>query len=466
MPFNLQQPNQETLVDDKIQWDQVHCLHIVGAGGVGMSALALLAKNLGFSVTASDLNESEYLNKLKEAGIPVWVGSHPERISKNAILFKSTAVPLTDPEVQYAKQQGIPVYSRHPLLSMITKKSFCLAVCGTHGKTTTTGWITYLLKTAGYDPTALVGGTLKDFRSNVVIGSGTFQNKPLFIVEADESDGSFLSIDADIVCVTNMEIDHPDHYKDQSEFLNTFYNFFQETITHKGKLFFSSEIEESIIKKFLNDENTNRPTIHSDTITYHGKSYKIGLLGHHNLFNASLVLQVANLLKIPDGVVRKTLLEFQGIKRRMDILFQNETVTVMDDYAHHPTEIATVFKTIKSQYEKIYVIWEPHRISRVLYFIEDYKKVFEEMKGRAKLYKMPIFTAGDNPADFPQWPSVEKELNTILHLDWNEKIEKEMLQFLPELKQKTLILFLGAGNSSKAAKDFVYKLSQKQKLNI
>ncbi|MBS0616867.1 MAG: hypothetical protein JSR44_01670, partial [Spirochaetes bacterium] len=270
--------------------------HIIGAGGVGMSGLALLLARMGVQVTASDQNDSAYLQKLNDVGIETWVGSAPMRIHPAAENFYSSAVKAEDAERQFAVERGLRSESRHALLSLITREYFTIAIAGCHGKTTTSAWVADLLTRAQLDPTALIGGTVPEWNSNYREGKGVLAGKPILVIEADESDRSFLAIEAQIAMVTNIDLDHTDIHESLASLTNDFAAFAAGALDRGGSLLCSTECSVEIAQRMHAHEKALRAEIQLHTgkhaLEYQGKNFPVGLAGVHNLQNATLVLQL------------------------------------------------------------------------------------------------------------------------------------------------------------------------------
>ena len=398
-------------------------IHLIGAGGVGISALGQALLSMGFTVTGSDKEDSIYLQQLQNKGATVWVGSNPKNIASNSIIFYSTAIPETDIERSFATTSGFRIYARHLLLKWITEQYFTIAISGTHGKTTTTAWVTMLLTQAGLAPTAIIGGKALDFNSNFILGNpnSKFKNKPILVIEADESDSSFLWIEASMAIVTNIEMDHVDKHSSLESLTQQFKNFVSKTIKNGGYFIPSQQLSHNFIYECTKDIietidhnrsysdflykhslacRSNIPLIQNDAYIVDSKSHSIhlgdtildiALMGDHNLYNAGCVLLVALFLGIKMDTIQLALSTFKGVARRMQIVYHKNYLTIMDDYAHHPTEIKAVYDAIynkelfitndgvKQPYKKIYVVWEPHRLSRFCYFSKDFIDLFKKI---------------------------------------------------------------------------------------
>lgn len=382
-------------------------IHIIGAGGVGMSGLALLAHRMGADVTASDQNDSPYLRKLADKGIATWVGSQPERIPAASHVFYSTAIRAEDPERSLAERSRMACESRHQLLKLITQNYFTIAIAGCHGKTTTSAWTARLLERAGYDPTALIGGTVPEWNSNYREGHGTMRGKPLLVIEADESDRSFLSIETNVAMVTNIDLDHTDVHASLDALKHDFLAFVSTARVHNGWIHLSKECPNELLAQLSGDEQKRWQDIAVDrashSIVCDGKKYSVGLAGVHNLLNATLVLQLALRLGVADSVIADTLREFGGVNRRMQTIaaFPEKNLVVIDDYAHHPHEVDATLAALAARYDRLLIFWEPHRLSRFNHFYAEFDAVLRRYADRHSLFVLPIYASGDKAADYP-----------------------------------------------------------------
>ena len=439
-----------------------------------MSGLGLLLIRLGFRLTASDLERSIYLDRLESHGATVWKGSFPERIKKKTIIFYSSAIPDDDPERKFARDHDIPQLSRHLLLNFLTEQFFTIAIAGTHGKTTTSAWAAMLLQEAKMHPTCIIGGNALNFNSNFIMGKATQRNKkPILVIEADESDNSFHYINAGIGMITNIEMDHPDQHDSLKELKDSFKIFINNIHRLNGVMIASLESQgqvkqlmpnkqndlpiDRIIKKILLPPN-------KEGLFFQDEFYQVGLAGLHNLYNASCILALGKHLKIAHGIIAKTLKNFPGVSRRMQIIYKgrihdNVRLHIMDDYAHHPKEIESMFNTLLQGYDRILVAWEPHRISRFCYFYHDFVSLFESQIGWENLILLPVFEAGDVPEDFPKYKELKERLDIKINL--HIKGQSDHLKLLKRLRKrfrkenKNILVFMGAGRSSQMAKEFV-----------
>lgn len=376
-----------------------------------MSGLALLAQRMGISVSASDKNDTPYLRKLHEKGIPVWVGSAPERIATGAQVFYSSAIKPDDPERAYAEKNGFVCEARHSLLARITQNYFTIAVAGCHGKTTSSAWVAHLLILAGYDPTALVGGTVIEWNSNLREGRGTMQGKPLLVIEADESDRSFLAIDASVALVTNIDLDHTDVHANLQALTADFLQFASSVQANGGWLHISKEAPPELFALLPTGEQNIWQKISIDAashaVLYDKQRFPVGLLGDHNLLNATLVLQLALRLAIPNEIIAHALRNFSGVARRLQKIAElpQLALSVIDDYAHHPHEVAATLSALSEKFERLLIFWEPHRLSRFNHFYQEFDAVLRRYAERHAVYVLPLFYSSDREEDYPETQS-------------------------------------------------------------
>lgn len=425
-----------------------------------MSGLALLLARMGVQVTASDQNDSAYLQKLNDVGIETWVGSAPMRIHPAAENFYSSAVKAEDAERQFAVERGLRSESRHALLSLITREYFTIAIAGCHGKTTTSAWVADLLTRAQLDPTALIGGTVPEWNSNYREGKGVLAGKPILVIEADESDRSFLAIEAQIAMVTNIDLDHTDIHESLASLTNDFAAFAAGALDRGGSLLCSTECSVEIAQRMHAHEKALRAEIQLHTgkhaLEYQGKNFPVGLAGVHNLQNATLVLQLGLSLGLDEAAIAASLAEFSGVNRRMQKIaeFGSEQLTVIDDYAHHPHEVQATLSALQAQYEHLVIFWEPHRLSRFTHFHAEFMTTLAAFAQGNTLVSLPLYASGDKAEDYPQvaglFQSFQKPPFQYLSSAANfAKIDLHLGA------RKNAAVFMGAGLSSEYAKAFV-----------
>jgi UDP-N-acetylmuramate--alanine ligase len=342
-------------------------IFFVGIGGIGISAIARLLYLEGKEVSGSDMSEGELTRELSEVGIKITIGQSFELIPKDAELIVYTiAIPHYDPKLfEQIKNSGISYKSYPQMLGIVTANKNTIAVSGTHGKTTTTAMIAKILVDAGRDPSVVVGSLLKDFKSNLIIGKSD-----LFVVEACEYERSFLNLKPKILVITNIEPDHLDYYKD----LDDIKSAFRQLATQSEKVI-------------------------SDYTEYLDKVPKLSVPGVHNRMDAAAAFAVAELLKVPEETIKKSLAEFSGTWRRLEKKGETKEGTIIyDDYAHHPTEIKASLEGLRELYpkenKKITVLFQPHLYSRTKALFDDFVTCFDQADN---VFLLPIYFARENP---------------------------------------------------------------------
>tara|TARA_B100000989_G_scaffold297794_1_gene284717 strand:- start:1610 stop:2992 length:1383 start_codon:yes stop_codon:yes gene_type:complete len=452
----------------KINLGKTELIHFVGIGGIGMSGLALIMNSLGFKIQGSDISDNKYLNNLRKRKIPVYLKHSKKNIKNCTVLVISSAIKKNNPEYIYAKKLNLPIYKRGELLGHIVSLMKNIVVTGSHGKTTTTSILSNILNYAKLDPTIINGGVLNSIGSSAKLGKSDWS-----LIESDESDGSFLKIPFNYAIVTNIDNEHLDFYQNIQNLKYKFLEFLNKTPS-LGKAFVcidDKNVKNILIK--LNNKNyyTYGLNNKSNFYIYNVLQYKdhtkfsvkikipgkikiirniiIPLLGLHNVRNATSALSVAYSLGISDKLIKLGLKNFKGVQRRFNYLFHiNETI-FFDDYAHHPTEIASVLDGVKKVYDKeeIICIFQPHRISR----LKNLKKEFSICFKKADTILLcPIFKAGENIKLGFSYKSFAKLLVK------NSNVNLVMLKGELELKKivknlafgKKIFIAMGAGSIS------------------
>jgi UDP-N-acetylmuramate--alanine ligase len=356
-------------------------IHMIGIGGAGMSGIAEVLARGGHDVTGSDLKESPYTRRLREAGITVHIGHASERVGDAERVVISTAIPRTNPELLEARRRSIPVIPRAAALAWILEGTRSVAVAGTHGKTTTTSMTAHVLKALGENPTALVGGELNDIGSNVAFG-----RSDLVVAEADESDRSLLYLEPQAAVVTNIEFDHPDFYSSLDDVIETFERFVR-SLPDGGCLITCSDDPSCLavaaearcpLTTYGIDSGDLRAEIlgpNSYALLENGSrrgEVELGVYGRHNVLNSLAAAGVARWLGYDPYEAALTLKNFGGVRRRFQLKGEVADVRVVDDYAHHPTELAATLAAARSTLRsdgRVIAVFQPHRYShtRALY---------------------------------------------------------------------------------------------------
>ena len=399
----------------KIKLAKSELIHFVGIGGIGMSGLALIMKELGFKVQGSDISNNKNIERLKQKKIKIYIGHKKKNINKSTILVISSAIKANNSELQFAKKRKIPIYKRGDMLANVVSLMKNIVVAGSHGKTTTTSLISSVFAHAKIDPTVVNGGVLNSFRGSAKLGKSDW-----CILESDESDGSFTKIPSTYSIVTNIDKEHLDYYKSIEVLKKNFIHFIEKTPSF-GKSFICLDDKNNsqVIKKISNlnyntyginklsnfrilnilqkesfskfDLKIKLPGVKENFI----KSIKIPLIGLHNIRNSTAAVAVAFSVGIPINIIKKGLEKFSGVQRRFTKVFSFRNIPFFDDYAHHPTEIKEVLDGVRRVYrnKEIICIFQPHRISRLKNLHEEFSKSFKKAN---TIILCPIYKAGEN----------------------------------------------------------------------
>lgn len=446
-------------------------IYFIGINGIGMSGLAKIMKCKGYEVEGSDLSRSYVTDELESMGITV----HPEHSEKNLegkhfdMIIASSAIKKENPEYIYALENGIKVVKRGELLAMLLNEECGIAVAGTHGKTTTSSMAASVM--LSLDPTIVVGGILPEIGSNAKPGKSNY-----FIAEADESDNSFLYMNPTYSIITNIEADHLENHGSLENIIKSFSKFIDQT---SKEVFICSDCEilrglaatkenKNIIRYSIKDKSAD---IYADNIEIgNGKtSYdviirgeKIGrftlyIPGNHNILNSLPVIYLALEFGLKEKDIERAFEKFRGSKRRYEVLYSGNGIRVIDDYAHHPTEIKATLQGAKSiENSKITVIFQPHRYSRVKFLLENFKDAFI---GAEEVILLPIYSAGEKDifgVTVENLQEVIKSPKAILEKN-PEKIDEMIMNF----DGNRVFMFMGAGDISKIAHRVAEKLERK-----
>ncbi len=384
--------------------------HFIGIGGAGVSGLARVLRERGFTVTGSDLKASRYATALEECGVRVSIGHSASNLGDPEVVVVSSAIPETNPELVAARERGIPVWQRARMLAHLAGDDVTLTVAGTHGKTTTSSMLAMALDSIGADPTFLIGGELNDMGANARCGSGGY-----YVVEADESDGSFLYMTPHVSIITNMEADHLDHYGSFEAIVETFAEFIGRTdadgvvvacADDPGLVALARENARGRVLTYGLAEDADvrcrdlvRQGIgHSFVVTFPDGSevpVSIAVPGRHMVVNATGVLAAVWSLGLDVTRAAEALARFGGVRRRFDRVGEVSGVMVVDDYAHHPTEVkATLAGAREAGFERIWVVFQPHRYSRTEALGADFGAAFGDAD---RVVLMDVYSAGEAP---------------------------------------------------------------------
>ena len=455
-------------------------IHFIGIGGIGMSGIAELMLNLGYKIQGSDLYINNNIKRLQRQDIKIFLNHKVKNVINSNVVVYSSAIKKNNPEILAAKKKSIPIVSRADMLAELMRNKHSIAVAGSHGKTTTTSLVGSVLQECKIDPTIVNGGIINAFSSNNRLGLGKWM-----VVEADESDGSFLRLPHEINIITNIDREHLDYYQNFENLISSFKEFatnipfYGTTIiclenNNSRKLARGIDTRNVItygINKTEADLNILNITVKNNYSIillkveenkfkkYKG-TYKfiIKLLGKHNILNATASIGVGLLLKLPINKIRNALINFQGVKRRFTFLGKIKKASIYDDYAHHPTEIQATLEIAKYiTKNKIVVIFQPHRYSRTKNLYIDFINVL--MKADY-LFISDIYSAGEKPLKGINTSNLvmdisKRGLKNVYYLNNSNSLNSILSTFY---EKENLIIFMGAGSISLWAHDLMEEM--------
>ena len=398
----------------KIELAKAEVIHFVGIGGIGMSGLSLIMKGMGFNVQGSDISNNKNIERLKKNKIKISIKHSKKNIQKATILVISSAIKKNNPELIEAINRQLPIYKRGEMLAHIVSLTKNIVVTGSHGKTTTTSLLASIFSKTKLDPTIINGGVLNSFNNSAKLGKSDW-----CILEADESDGSFIHVPPTYSIITNIDREHMDFYKSMDDLKNLFIKFINK-VPSFGKSFICIDdknnhelLRKLKIKNYYTYGTNNKAKFYIKNIKQDKgfseydlsirlfgkkdisiKKIKIPLLGTHNIRNATAAAAVAYTIGISKEIIKKGLREFKGVQRRFNKIFTYRETNFYDDYAHHPTEIKEVLKGVRAAYrnDEVICVFQPHRISR----LKDLKKEFTQSFKKANTVILcPVYTAGE-----------------------------------------------------------------------
>ncbi len=446
-------------------------IHFVGIGGIGMSGIAELLINQGFKVSGSDLALSDITKHLTQIGAVISQGHNAETIKDADVVVKSSAVKDDNPEIAFALSKKIPVIRRAEMLSEIMRMSYGIGIAGTHGKTSTTSMVGSVLSAATLDPTVIVGGIVKNYGSNNLLGSGKY-----IVVEADEFDRSFLTLSPIIAGITNIEADHLDCYTDLEGVKNAFVEyankvpFFGSVIAclddHGVQSIIPRINKEILTYGFSQQANVRATNVKFNNFEtsykalYNGEelgNIKLKALGDHNILNSLLAVATGLELDIPFKSIKRGLSEFNGVFRRFEYKGEKDEVTLYDDYAHHPTEIEATLKGIRDSISnRIVVVFQPHLFSRTQGFYEDFGRSFFQSD---VLLIAPIFPAREKPikgvtGKLISDAAIQSGHKNVHYIQTDEEIVSKIKEVT---KPGDILITMGAGSIYKFGEKFLDK---------
>ncbi|MCK4545938.1 MAG: UDP-N-acetylmuramate--L-alanine ligase [Candidatus Eisenbacteria sp.] len=448
---------------------RIRKLHLIGIGGEGISGIAEVLLNMGYEVSGSDLRTTDITRRLDGRGGRIALGHDPANLEDAQVVVVSSAIPADNPEVTEARRRGIPVIPRAEMLAELMRMKYGIAVGGAHGKTTTTWLISLVLAEGGLDPTIVVGGKLKGLNANAKLGGGDY-----LVAEADESDGSFLKLSPTIAVVTTVDEEHLDHYSGLAEIQDAFATFLNSVPFYgTGIMCLDEENIQSLMPRmekrvltygFSAQADFTASDVRGDGLVTHlmvsnqGRvlgPIEIQLPGLHNVCNALAAVAVGCELGVDFGKIQAALAGFRGIARRFEIKGEAGGVVVVDDYAHHPTEIEATLRAAREVWgRRIVAVFQPHRYTRTAALAEQFGRCFYEAD---VLMVMPIYPAGEEPVagvhagQIVEAASERGHRNVVLCEEQDRLAEN----LESEVRPGDVVITLGAGDVWKVGEDLL-----------
>jgi UDP-N-acetylmuramate--alanine ligase len=448
-------------------------VHFVGIGGIGMSGIAEVLLNLGYKVTGSDVRSTDITNRLEQLGAKVYARHASENVKGAHVVVTSSAVRQDNPEIVESQRLKIPVIARAEMLAELARLKYAITIAGTHGKTTTTSMIATILDRAGLDPTVVVGGLLNTIGSNARLGKGDF-----IVLEADESDRSFLLLSPTIAVVTNIEADHLDQYRDLDDIQTAFLSFINKVPFYGAAvLCIDDPVVQSLIPQIKRRILTYGSAATADicisdvrleglgsafTVRFNGGStqrLKLNVPGMHNVLNATAAFAAARDMNVDVSVIASALETFRGVDRRFQIK-SRDGVTVIDDYAHHPTEIRATLSAAKcGNFGKIFAVFQPHRYTRTFHLFDDFARAFNLAD---VVLVLDIYPAGESPIEGITTPALIEKLKSFGHKNALYAADFDMIEsyIIANAAPGDAVVVMGAGSVTKLSDTLSQRFSR------
>lgn len=451
-------------------------IHLVGIGGIGMCGIAEVLLGLGYAVQGSDLRENDNTDRLKALGATIVVGHEATHVEGVDVVVASSAVPNSNPELQRARAQKIPVIRRADMLAELMRLKQGIAIAGTHGKTTTSSMLATILTEAGADPTVVVGGKLHALSSTARLGHG-----PFMVVEADESDGSFLALSPTLLAITNIDPEHMETYADMDGLREAFVRF-ASSLPFYGMAALCvdhpevARLQDAMARRFVSYGLSEEATVQARNLCFEGPltrfelwrsgqpgpTITLPMLGRHNVQNALAALCLSAELGIPDAVAAEALAQFKGVDRRFSVRAEVGGVMVVDDYGHHPVEIRATLSGVRLAYPKrrLRVLFQPHRYTRSRDLMADFADCFTDAD---QVLIVPVYAAGESPIAGVDHHAIQAEVSRSGGPDCRavDSLEMGVAEMLKEAQAGDVILALGAGSIGQTGKQMVQSLEKK-----
>ena len=458
-------------------------IHFVGIGGIGMSGIAEVMHNMGYAVQGSDIAEGYIIDGLRAKGIKIMIGHKPENVEGTAVVVTSTAVKRGNPEVEQALANRIPLVRRAEMLAELMRLKSTIAIAGTHGKTTTTSMVAAMLDAGGIDPTVINGGIINNYGSNARLGDSEWM-----VIEADESDGSFLRLDGTIAVVTNIDAEHLDHYGSFDKIKDAFLEFIENVPFYGAAILCIDHPEVQAILPRIRDRRlitygfSAQADVKGVNVTpFPGgnrfdvvvtdrdgeartiEGIELPMPGRHNVQNAIAAIAVGLEMGLNDEKIASGFDQFGGVKRRFSKVGEVDGITIIDDYAHHPVEIQAVLSAAREGTEgRVIAVVQPHRFTRLRDHMEEFQQAFNDAD---MVYVTPVFVAGEEPIEGVDSEALAAGLRKRGHrVAETVDDQVDLVERLAEVaEEKDMIICLGAGDITKWAADLADAMAEKRK---
>ena len=453
-------------------------VHFVGIGGIGMSGIAEVLCDLGFDVSGSDIKKSKNTDRLEKMGASIFEGHSAENVGDAQVVVYSSAVKDDNPELVIARQRGIPVIPRAEMLAeLMTLKPYAVAIAGTHGKTTTTSMVATLLKHAGIDPTAVVGGVVETLGSNASLGASEW-----FVTEADESDRSFLMLYPTIAVVTNIDKEHMESYKGMDDVVQCFTDFVNKIPFYGAAVICLDDPNVQLIIPHIKRRRVTYGMTAQADISGHDLRYNdtfgstfsvwrgnemlgeidLPVPGKHNIYNALAATAVALELDIPFAKIAEAFAQFRNANRRFQFKGEIGGISVIDDYGHHPTEILATLQAAKYSAggRRTVVVFQPHRYTRTQELMDEFALAFNNAD---VLYVLDIYAASETPIEGITAEVLTENIRRYGHknVQYIGSVEGAADVVCQELSEGDLVITLGAGSVTRLSDEILEKLDHK-----
>jgi len=472
----------ETKVELYLMNEKKLHIHFIGIGGSGMSGLASILLDSGYKISGSDIVTSKITKRLADKGAIIFIGHNENNVEKADLVVISSAIHESNPEIKGARNRKITMIKRAEMLARIMDNKYGIAIAGTHGKSTTASMISLLLEKSGFDPTVVVGGELNNFKNNAKLGKGNH-----IVVEADESDGSFLELNPQMAIVTNIEDDHLDHYGNLENILKDFKRFIDK-VPDNGRIILCRDCDnvKGLVAQYgrhyvsygiFTEADLMAKDIELDKFSSKSKIYwqgeKLGELylkvaGYHNVLNALAAIAVGRELGISFKEMTEILETFQGVHRRMEIIANlGDKILILDDYAHHPTEVKATLSALRGSWQnrRIIAVFQPHRYSRTKFLAEKFGKAFFDAD---YVVINDIYSANEPPISGISGETVYMEIKKSNHRQIKYfPLKNDILSYLSEIAQPgDIIITMGAGDIWTVGQELAEQLKKQRCFNF